>query len=373
MRKLFLWMPFPGAIMLILFSCKKENLEADTPQNTSNEKLIPIIKSWLDEQIKDLPAGSIATVESLKLNLSYGEIRLEKYEVSKKFIVIPILSGFKSTNNADKNPANYLVLVFENQDSITRGNIIQYISSNGPKPVPQNSVSKIFTYRDLDCSGQFTILSITDYFKYELKFENGKLKYITDQRKQGASNDGIGRVNECIDWYEQTWYVWDDGSTELISDVYVYTTCDGDCWQPRVANGRSYGTSCNGSGGGGGNPIEYEYNVHTIKKWDVQRTYIYNGPTDSWYIVAATYLQGKKKASLPYGGHFISVSKLTLASGCTDCSLYNVVWTMTHESIIGGENGSHYATHHVAGNYKVGDEPPVSLNKHKMWAFEQVF
>ena len=256
MRKHCVWISCIGG-MLILFSCKKENIDANTPQSPSNEKLIPKIKSWLDEQKKGLSATSSARIESLETNLSYGEIRLEKYKESKEFIVVPILGGFKSANNSDKSPANYLVLVLENQDSITRGNIIQYISTNSQKTTPTNTFYKIFTYQDLDCSGQFTILSIADYFQYELKFENGELKSFAEQKKKNHSNNISGRMNECIDWYLQTWYIWSDGTMQLISEVFVFTTCGEDCAQPRIANGRSFGMSCSGGGGGGGG-IEFD-------------------------------------------------------------------------------------------------------------------
>lgn len=244
-------------MIFYLISCKKENVDIEQPPIQDYKHLIPKINAWLDKQKIDLPAVSVAKIESLEINLSYGEIKLEKYKESKEFIVIPILSEFKSKNNSDKDPASYLVLVFENQDSITRGNIIQYISSNSQKAAPQNTFNKIFTYQDLDCSGQFTILSTDDYFKYELKFENGKLKSFAEQKKKTHPNDSSGRVNECIDWYLQTWLVWSDGSMTLQSEVYVYTTCGEDCAQPRIANGRSYGVSCNGGGGGGGDGIEY--------------------------------------------------------------------------------------------------------------------
>ena len=253
MRKLFLLMPCLGAIMLILFfSCKKENTEADTRQTPTNEKLISKIKSWLDGQKKDLSTATVARIDSLKLNLSYGELRLEKYIESKELIVIPVLSGFTSRNNSDKDPANYLVMVFENQDSITRGDIIQYISSNSQKTAPKNTFSKIFTYQDLDCSGQFTILGITDQLQLELKFEKGKLRSMAWLKKKTNSNNVSGRVNECIDWYLQTWYVWSDGTVQLVSEVYVFTTCDGECWQPRIANGRIFRVADCGGGGGGG-------------------------------------------------------------------------------------------------------------------------
>jgi hypothetical protein len=254
-----------------------------------------------------LSAVSAARIDSLKLNLSYGEIRLEKYKDSKELIVMPVLSGFKSGNNSGKNPANYLVLVFENQDSITGGNIIQYISLNSQKAAPKNTFYKIFTYQELDCSGQFTILSITDYFRYELEFEKGKLKSVTEQTKKAHPNNGSGKVaTDCIDWYEQTWYYWADGTCELISEIYVFTTCDGECWQPRVVNGRSLRINCSGGGGGGGNDVEYQFAVSKPFIWR-----IYLEHNNLWEASSYERLDGIKKASESCGGHFTSYSHVT--------------------------------------------------------------
>lgn len=283
-------------------SCKKESSDAVSPQTTVSETLIAKIKSWLDEQKTGLPGTPAAKIESLKLNLSYGETRLEKYKESKELIVIPVLSGFISGNNSGKDPANFLVLVFENQDSITRGNIIQYISSSKQKTAPINTFSKIFTYRNLDCSGQFTVLGITDYFQYELKFENGKLKSFAEQRQKPHPNNVSGRVSECIDWYWQTWFVWADGSMTLESEVYAFTTCDGDCWQPRVAQGRSLRVNCN-SGGGGGNPIEYVVAVTRPLKWEIAIH-----PNNYWQAMSLEEVSGIKVASEPQGGHFTSIT-----------------------------------------------------------------
>ena len=252
MRKKTLLLPLLCAIVFILISCKKENLDVSEPQSSSYENLIPKIKSWLDGKKKGLSAASSARIESLETNLSYGKIRLEKYKESKEFIVVPILGGFKSANNSDKNPVNYLVLVLENQDSITRGNIIQYFSSNSHKTVPENTFSKIFTNQNLECSGQFTILNIADYIWYELTFENGKLKSLAEYTKKVSPKNGSSRLNECIDWYLQIWYVWGDGTMTLQSETFLFTTCGEDCAQPRIANGRSLRTNCSGGGGGGG-------------------------------------------------------------------------------------------------------------------------
>ncbi len=303
MRKHFLWAPCLGVIMLILFSCKKEAVDVETTQRPANEKLIPLIKSWLEVQKKDLLDVALARIESLESNLSYAKMRFEKYKESSKFIVIPVLSGFTSGNNMGKNPVNYLVLVFESPDSITKGNIIQYISSNEQKAVPINTFYKIFTYKDLDCSGLFTVLSITDDFMYELKFESEKINSIKEVRKRTPPNDSSGRVNDgCIDWYEQTWFVWADGTAELISEVYVFTSCDGECWQPRIANGRSLRVNCNYNGGGG-NPIDYELALTATRVW-----YSWQDPnTPSMYLWSKDQYWGKRQAGNANGGYFTKI------------------------------------------------------------------
>ena len=285
-------------VMLFFIACKKESLNADNPQNPANEQLISKIKSWLDEQKNGLPANSVARIDSLKGSLVYNELRLEKYRESNEFIIVPISNEFKSRNNSNKNPVSYLVLVFENQDSITRGNIIQYISPNAQENAPQNTFSKIFTYQNLDCSGQFTVLSVTDFFKYELRFENGKLKSVADQRPRAAANTSSGRVNNCTNWYLITTLYYTDG-TSASYEEYLFTSCTGDheCQNTRVANGRSLQITC---GGGGGNGIEYEYVLSKPLIWQVQTSV-------HWRVFSNETVSGVKKANEPQGGHFTSI------------------------------------------------------------------
>ena len=304
-------------ITMLFISCKKEDLGSDESQVQSYGNLIPKIKIWLDEQKKDLPATSVAIIDSLNANVEYGNIRLEKYRNSEELIVVPVSEKFKSKNNDGKNPVNYLVLVLKNQDSITNGNIIQYISSEEQKKAPQNTFSKIFTYKILDCSGQFTILSITDYFRYELKFSQGKLESVAEQKRRESANNTSGRVNSCIDWYLITTVYYYDGSTSTYEE-FLGTTCNGDpeCNTTRIANGRSYRTNC---GGGGGNPIDYEYEKRKFFKWVVV-----SGGVGGAYVESWEYIRGRASTSSqwPDGGYFISISHNTSNCNCPQ----NSVW-----------------------------------------------
>lgn len=379
--------------MLILLSCKKENVDAEPPQSAVNEKLIPKINEWLNRQKDDLSAGTAARIDSLKLNLNYGKIRLEKFQESKAFIVIPISNGFISKNNGDRNPANYLVLVFENQDSITRGNIIQYISSNSERMAPPNTFYKIFSYQDLDCSGHFAILSVSDYFQYELTFENGKLKYLAEYRRKNKSKDGSGRVNECIDWYWQTWYVWWDGSMTLQSEVYVFTTCDEDCAQPRIANGRSLRVNCSGGGGGGGgggsvycNTTEWSSGVTEATDLESSITVSEGSETRTknyvWTFAKGVFNPSLKWKSHETGVHIKennvwkwqslthnSISKVGIVlGGSMQCDLnsatptvgiYNAImaidYTFTRSFVCGGSPVSESSNHISAKSFNVND------------------
>ncbi len=252
-----------AAIFLFLFlsilftSCQKSELKDEEQQQAqSYGHLIPKIESWLDEQKNGQTTAAIARIDSLKSNLNYEEIRLETFKDSKVFIVVPVSKNFKSRNNSNKNPVDYLVLVFENQDSITRGNIIQYVSTSRESMTPKNTFTKIFAYQSLDCNGQFTILSITDFFKFELVFENGKLKSVTDKIPRLDTNKNTGRTDNCTDWYLITTVYYTDGTSSSYEE-YLFTSCSGDpeCQNTRIANGRGLRINC----GGGGSDIEYEY------------------------------------------------------------------------------------------------------------------
>ena len=353
-------------------SCKKETQSPQEliPQQEAivDQATIKKVNTWLDEQKNGLSAISVARIDSLKLNLSYGETRLEKYKESKQLIVIPVLSGFKSGNDRGKDPASYLVLVFENQDRVTGGNIIQYISSNSQKAAPKNTFSKIFTYQDLDCSGQFTILSVTDYFRYELKFENGKLKSVTEQRKKTPPNNGSGRIaTDCIDWYLQTWYYWSDGTIELISEVFVFTTCGEGCAQPRIANGRIF-NNCGGGTGSGGYPIEYEYEVNKTKDWTVTSNPINPAGGE---IKSVETIKGRRSSSQPQGGYFTQITHAF--SACNFCSSDNPgdVWSETSNTV--AVSSAQSAISAVTGNLNYRGIPYNGINNTKTWSFQEVF
>jgi hypothetical protein len=285
-----------SAAIVFFNACKKEAAQDETNSNSLTKEIIAKVNSWLDSQKITFTDYRRSNIESLKENLDLNAGHLESYKQNDQFIIVPVKNGFKSKNNKDKNPFNYLVLVLSEKGDITNGNLIQYISSTELKQAPKNTFSKIFNYQNLECDGQFTMLSIADDFRYELKFENGKLKSVAERRSKNSS--GNQRTNECIDWYLVTTYYYSNGSSETF-EQYVFTTCD--CHQTRMANGRSFQIEC--GGGGGGNSIDYEYEVAQYVTWNVA----VNPVNSIGEIKSYEYIKGKRVSSEPQGGHFKSI------------------------------------------------------------------
>ena len=369
MRSIKLLMPSGYAILLcslflsiFIFSCRKNESNLEDSQNESYEYLIPKIKLWLDKQKNDLPESSVARIDSLKENLTYTEIRLEKYKESKDFIVVPVSNGFKSKNNSTKNSMDYLVMVFENRDSITKGNIIQYISSNGQK-VLKNTFTKIFNYQILESNGQFTVLSITDFFRYELKFANGKLKSVTDRRPRTSIRNGSGRTSNCVDWFLITTIYYIDGSSESF-DEYLFTSCNGDpqCQNTKMSNGRSLRLNC---GGGSGNDIDFEYEKRKYVTWQVVPNGVGGAYVEAWELI-----RGKASTSQqwPGGGYFIAISHNSSWCNCPGNSVWGEMSGTAVSLLSQGLNVNSV----VKGSYTYQGVQNIYQNS-KTWFYSDVF
>ena len=298
-------------------------------------------------------------LQSLQDNLDFEKTRYEQRNEREKFAVIPVKERFKSQNNKDKNPFNYLVVALDQHATITKGNLIQFVPEGERTPAPLHTFTKIYTHQKLETSGTFTVLSVTDDFRYELKFEQGKLKELTERKRKTVSS--TGRTTGCTDWYLQTWAVWEDGSMTLISEVYINTTCDGDCWQPRIINGRNYRADCSGSNGGG--DIDYDIEFFRQLNWWVWE----QGCLVKWGVNALDKLKGKR-SPVPGGGYFTKVENLS--ADCIDCASHGATWNWTGATE--GGVGTSVGTVRITGTvFYSGISYPI--DKTKSWTFNEVF
>ena len=145
-----------------------------------------------------------------------------------------------------------MVLFLNESSVIRRGNIIQYVPENRQttSSVPSNTFSKIFNSKKLECSGKFSVLSITDMYKYELDYVDGKCdSYSHMQPKKKPVTSVTTESEGCIDWYLITVYTDEFGYTHY-SEQFITQTCN--C----TPVGPTAPETLECSGGGGNNPFE---------------------------------------------------------------------------------------------------------------------
>ncbi|HMK25076.1 MAG TPA: hypothetical protein VK483_03535 [Chitinophagaceae bacterium] len=319
------------ATMVIFNSCKKE-VKQETLQDTmaANKGTIDKVNAWLNNEKSKATKDRPAKIQSLQDNLVFSDLRFEELNSGERLILIPVGKYFKSVNNKDNNPFNYLLLILDKTNNIRKGNIVQYVTPDGKTAtaVPANTFYKFYNLKTLGCDGKFTFLTITDDLLYEMKYEKGSLKtYSEINQKQKASGKGNGTHE--LQCYTVWWVTFSEYGTNW---EFLYAYCDeGECQETRQVSGKGFALNCGGDPG-----PETEIAVAAQRDWIVaQNSFGY------WLVYSTESFTGIKKASESGGGHFTGISHLSsgiigtgftwAASGCTVSHT-----TSTATSIIGG-------------------------------------
>jgi hypothetical protein len=122
--------------VLIVSACQKEASE-EMPKKVVDKDgaakdLAAKVAAWLGTKKAEMttrkPGQEMKErIQSLQDNLDFSKAWYEQRNSQEKFAVIPVKEGFKSQNNKDKNPFNYLVVALDGGATITKGNLIQYL------------------------------------------------------------------------------------------------------------------------------------------------------------------------------------------------------------------------------------------------------
>ena len=250
MRKHCLWITFIGC-MLILLSCKKEEAKIN-----SNDQWLTKVHAWLDDQKSPSQPNKAANIDLLKDNLNLSKLKFEELNQSETFLIIPVNEDYETKKNIDKKTILILLLVIDESTTIIRGNLVLYSPefSQSLNEIPNNTFSKMYNSKSLDCSGLFTFQSVTGRRMYQRQYENGKLRsfgYVkASDNPDDPSSQAVGRAErECTHYfYILTW--WIDGVPVSQEAIFLGSICQSGCDDP--INQSLCPDDVGGSGGGGG-------------------------------------------------------------------------------------------------------------------------
>ena len=250
------------------------------------------MNAWLDRKHSTNTARN-ERIKIIRENLDFPRLSFEELNQGEKFIIVPIKKGFIANAHKADNPINNLLLILDKQGNIRKGNLVQYIPENrqAMNSVPAYTFYGMFNDHKVGADGRFVFLSIFDKFLYETKYENGSQETFSEIRPKSEPANTASRENQtCTDWYLITTYYYADGTT-VTYESFLYTTCSG-CQPGELCS------EIDGTGGGDGNSVDYEYNVSKSVYWTVHSF------RAAGEIKSIERLRGKRVATASQGGYF---------------------------------------------------------------------
>ena len=244
MRKIFLLGSILWAAMVVLFSCQKEAEKAN-----SNDQMFKKVFSWLDNQKSPSQPNKAANIDLLKNNLNFSELEFEELNVNERFLIIPVNEDYEIKKNIDKKAVLVLLLVMDKSENIIRGNLVLYSPEDSQHlgKIPNNTFSKMYNDKSLDCNGLFNFLSVTGRRMYQREYKNGKLHSFGYVK---ASNQSEGRTETDCTYYFYILTWWIDGVPVYQEAIYLGSICESGCDDPM--NQTLCPDNGGGSSGGGG-------------------------------------------------------------------------------------------------------------------------
>ena len=223
MRRSLLFLPILWAMMLILASCQK-----DADRKNNNDELISKIYSWLDKQKSANQPNKAANVDLLKENIDFLALKFEHFTNNEQFIVIPIKEKYKIEKHIDKNTPSVLLLVQDKAGSIIRGNIVQYFPENNQpmNSIPDNTFSKMYAEKNLECNGLFRFLSPTGRWLFQREYRNGKMRAFGFVK---ADNNSEARITTDCTLYFLILTLWVGGVPVAQEAIYLGQVCESNC------------------------------------------------------------------------------------------------------------------------------------------------
>ena len=259
---------------IVIFSiqgCKKTSNDNANNKQVLESILIKKANEWLDKMEKITAISDKSTLSSLRNNLVYAGVIIQRFDANYQLLVIPVNNEFTSNMVSENETEKYLVIKC-NENIAQGGYFLEISTQNSTLPKNQQLQFKnFFNATDTDFEGQVAFSTIYQKFLFEHEYANGKLsktKYLFPEKKNTirVKNSVIKKSSiNCIDWY---WMYYLNGV--LIHEVYAFTTCERNpnCLPQttEIGNNRSIimKTACIDNGGTpgitGGEPL-----VDTIK------------------------------------------------------------------------------------------------------------
>ena len=241
--------PLKWIVPLLCFSlifCRKN----DTPQSKtlSTGKILAYLEA---QKIKpgEKPAASRsnANIDILEKNLDLTAVKNEQLDKKYNLLVVPVNDEALEAYHLDKTASLTLILMTEKSGKIRSCTVIYFQPTDGHKcrSFPENTFGHLLSGKTVEVDGTYKMITETGKWLSQFQIKNHKLFSLGTVQQKSNSSRGTQITGSCVDWYLVTTYFYSDGTTSR-EEMYLGTTCPGDC------GGSDFATLCSSGGDGGG-------------------------------------------------------------------------------------------------------------------------
>ncbi len=221
----------------MMTGCTKVDLKPDSTKESKNTntygarvgnncEVIDKVTVWLEE-VSQRCDEKADVISRLRPALDFQQLRMENLNESDNIVIIPIKEEFTAAENASAQ--NFLIVTFDTDENIARGNIVQYISLDGSNEVVGEGVfGELYNLSISHLNGKFVFRNLADRLLYQFTYEEGNFKAATYREARDTAE--AGRSVNCKAWYLVTYHYSVDEYGHLTLDNvdsdYIGTTCD---------------------------------------------------------------------------------------------------------------------------------------------------
>ena len=218
------------------------------------------------------------SVELLRNNLDYLNMRLESSRKNEKILIIPLKEDFKSKKHLKRKVIANVILHINSYDNIKEASIVYFTPAKDLRNsiIPQNTFYNIFNAGANIEDGDFIFSKLTGELKYEISHKFRRLNY-AQHKETGSSNQMNSRqmsslksysIFDCVDVYLVTYY-YDASTGNLLYTEREFLYRQGNCG----TSGEIQNPESDGAAGG-------EIEEYAVAKTSVVNWHAFNVPQE---------------------------------------------------------------------------------------------
>lgn len=228
-RALLLAITLPA--MVLISSCRKDaslNTEPESVNQESSEARAKQkdILAWIDLHKQSYTQSQIKKLESVRNNLKFDELTVERRDNGDSLVIIPLKDQVKATLAINVNSRLSLLIVQDKNGKYKFSHIVAYNSADGSnvKKIKAGTIQNLINNKNISYDGEFQFHDIMGKLIFSQKYKDGKILSFSRIFTKDSTKSSQAIVRDCHDEYKGVWTYLSNGIM-YYEEVFIGRYC----------------------------------------------------------------------------------------------------------------------------------------------------